>query len=228
MYETIKKQLPELFKLQNQLNDVVHEAWPSQHFKWYRAAMVEAIEAMEHTDWKWWKAQDTDHAQVSLELVDIFHFILSDRAQDSFNKGRSLDSDGTQIEFLASSYARRSVNEDPAQFLPSLERFIYGCSTGSIPVHHFWDMCAAVGLHWPVLRLLFLGKNALNLFRQENGYKTGTYVKIWDGREDNEHLFEIIMTKIEPCWMDAPADQTLTFLRALLSQRYVNEVTRAA
>ena len=32
---------------------------------------------------------------------------------------------------------------------------------------------------------LYLGKNVLNEFRQNNGYKEGDYVKIWNGVEDN-------------------------------------------
>ena len=32
----------------------------------------------------------------------------------------------------------------------------------------------------------------LNNFRQANGYKSGTYIKVWLGREDNEHLFELV------------------------------------
>ena len=32
----------------------------------------------------------------------------------------------------------------------------------------------------------------LNRFRQDHGYKTGGYVKNWDGREDNEVLSEIL------------------------------------
>ena len=30
----------------------------------------------------------------------------------------------------------------------------------------------------------------LNFFRQDQGYKDGSYLKTWDGREDNEHLVE--------------------------------------
>jgi hypothetical protein len=36
-----------------------------------------------------------------------------------------------------------------------------------------------------------VGKNVLNFFRQDHGYKEGTYIKVWGGREDNEHLVEI-------------------------------------
>jgi hypothetical protein len=39
---------------------------------------------------------------------------------------------------------------------------------------------------------IYVGKNVLNMFRQDNGYKEGSYNKIWNGREDNEYLADII------------------------------------
>ena len=47
-------------------------------------------------------------------------------------------------------------------------------------------------LSWGELYSQYVGKNVLNIFRQAYGYKKGTYIKIWDGREDNEHLVDII------------------------------------
>lgn len=37
---------------------------------------------------------------------------------------------------------------------------------------------------------LYLKKNKLNFERQEKGYKTGTYKKVVNGKEDNEKLFK--------------------------------------
>lgn len=43
--------------------------------------------------------------------------------------------------------------------------------------------------------LIYNAKVALNSFRYANGYKTGTYKKVWsDGREDNAHLMDIAAT----------------------------------
>ena len=39
---------------------------------------------------------------------------------------------------------------------------------------------------------LKIQKNVLNFFRQDHGYKDGTYIKEWQGREDNEHLSELL------------------------------------
>jgi hypothetical protein len=66
-------------------------------------------------------------------------------------------------------------------------------------------------LTWNVLYELYIAKNVLNMFRQANGYKDGTYVKIWDGLEDNVILMDII--KDNPA---ASADE----LQRLLQERY--------
>jgi len=39
---------------------------------------------------------------------------------------------------------------------------------------------------------MYVGKNVLNFFRQDHGYKDGSYIKVWQGREDNEHLAELL------------------------------------
>lgn len=47
-------------------------------------------------------------------------------------------------------------------------------------------------MDWMELFKQYVGKNVLNVFRQDHGYKAGSYIKIWDGREDNEHLVEVL------------------------------------
>jgi hypothetical protein len=37
-----------------------------------------------------------------------------------------------------------------------------------------------------------VGKNILNQFRQDHGYKEGSYVKIWNGQEDNVVMQNIL------------------------------------
>ena len=47
-------------------------------------------------------------------------------------------------------------------------------------------------LGWTALYCQYVGKNVLNFFRQDHGYKQGTYQKIWNGQEDNEYLVKIL------------------------------------
>ena len=61
---------------------------------------------------------------------------------------------------------------------------------------------------------LYVGKNVLNDFRQDHGYKTGDYRKLWQGREDNEHLIEALAE------LDCPAAEVPSKLYAALAARY--------
>jgi hypothetical protein len=58
----------------------------------------------------------------------------------------------------------------------------------------FANLMFAVDMSFDELYRHYVGKNVLNFFRQDHGYKAGTYVKVWDGREDNEHLTEVLAT----------------------------------
>ena len=42
----------------------------------------------------------------------------------------------------------------------------------------------------------YIAKNVLNRFRQNNGYKEGTYQKVWNGREDNTVMSEILSSGV--------------------------------
>ena len=56
---------------------------------------------------------------------------------------------------------------------------------------YFWQLLFAAGMTFDDLYKQYVGKNVLNFFRQDHGYKDGSYKKVWQGREDNEHLTEI-------------------------------------
>ena len=57
----------------------------------------------------------------------------------------------------------------------------------------FVEGCNVVNLTFDELYKLYIGKAALNRFRWANDYGS-TYQKVWNGREDNEHLTEILQT----------------------------------
>ena len=69
-------------------------------------------------------------------------------------------------------------------------------------------------MSWLDLYQQYVSKNVLNFFRQDNGYKQGTYRKVWDGREDNEHLVELMAN------LDASALSFQDDLYQALHQRY--------
>src|SRR5512135_2791289 len=70
-------QLLTMLELQDGMNAKVNPDWVAANNNWHRAIQVEGVEAIEHHGWKWWKKQECDMAQLRMELVDIWHFILS-------------------------------------------------------------------------------------------------------------------------------------------------------
>ncbi len=73
----VEQQLAAMAELQDALNVNVHPQWRDQGHAYYRAIWVECAELLDHYGWKWWKHQHTDLEQVKLEIVDIWHFGLS-------------------------------------------------------------------------------------------------------------------------------------------------------
>ena len=67
-----------MLALQANMNAKVDPNWITARYPYLRAVAIEGAEAIEHHGWKWWKKQDKDLSQLQMELVDIWHFILSE------------------------------------------------------------------------------------------------------------------------------------------------------
>jgi len=62
---------------------------------------------------------------------------------------------------------------------------LFGTATVEEWTAQFYRVALQSGLDLDALYRLYVGKNILNRFRQDHGYKEGTYQKIWGGEEDN-------------------------------------------
>lgn len=176
-------QIQQMLELQHQMNTKVHPQWFNQGFAWHRAIWVECAEMLDHFGWKWWKKQDPDTEQVMLELVDILHFGLSMRIDGN-----------TSFEVIAQTLGQQLEQPTLADDFPqTLERLAGAAVTQQIfDAHAFAGCMQQIGLSFDQMFRMYVGKNTLNMFRQNNGYKSGEYIKVWNGREDNEHLMDIL------------------------------------
>ena len=178
----MQNQLKVMLELQNAMNTRVHSEWREQGFEWYRAIWIESAELMDHYGWKWWKHQKPDVEQVKLELIDIFHFGLS-----------ILLVNKTSIESIAEQLSDALKVDESYDFKNSLEAFTaHTLNEKDFSVSLFVRLLKGMEMTFEDLYSGYVSKNVLNFFRQDNGYQEGTYKKIWDGREDNEHLVELI------------------------------------
>ena len=179
----MQQQLETMLEMQNRMNLKVHPEWIDQQFAWYRALWIECGELLEHYGYKWWKKQQPDMPQVHLEIVDIWHFGMS----MLFNGSNSVSEIAAEL--------RDALDQDPLPAMPfreSVEDLASEVLTNRhFCVRRFWRMMKAADMDADELYRAYIGKNVLNFFRQDHGYKEGTYRKIWAGREDNEHLAEL-------------------------------------
>ena len=180
----MKQALVNMLTMQHNMNTRVHENWVQQNFQWYRAAWIECGELIEHYGYKWWKKQDPDLPQVQLEVIDIWHFGLS----ALFCDGKSIEQIATEIDAELNRHQPSGLGVREA----TEELALYLLQTKGFSPSRFWDLMLASGLDFDQLYSAYVGKNVLNFFRQDHGYKEGTYVKNWAGREDNEHLVDLV------------------------------------
>lgn len=173
-----------MLTLQDKMNQKVHPDWVSQRFEWYRAIWIECGELIEHYGYKWWKKQTPDMDQVKLEVIDIWHFGMS----TLFQVDKTIEQIAGDMDEAVAGYQPAGLPVREATEALAADTL----NTKGFSVMLFWDLLHAAGMDFDDLYRQYVGKNVLNFFRQDHGYKEGSYIKLWQGREDNEHLVEIL------------------------------------
>jgi len=179
----MKQKIINMLELQDAMNSKVNEDWRGAGNEWYRAIWMEASEMLDHYGWKWWKKEEPEIMQVKLEVVDIVHFALSIRLEQN----QSLDD---TAELIARDFENLMQAEDIRKSIECLALL-----TLTDQGAHFTFIAGIMkylDMSFDELYEIYVGKNVLNMFRQDNGYKEGNYNKIWNGREDNECLADIM------------------------------------
>lgn len=199
------RQLAAMAEMQDRHNRLVHPRWREQGHEYYRAVWVECAELLDHYGWKWWKRQRGDLAQVKLEIIDIWHFGLSELMRA-----------GELREQLAERLTTALRNAEEQDFRAAVETLACRClATKRFDLAAFADVMRALPITFDELYRGYMAKNVLNAFRQQHGYQDGSYRKRWhDGREDNEHLVEIASR------LNVDADSFIDELYAELTARY--------
>jgi dimeric dUTPase (all-alpha-NTP-PPase superfamily) len=213
------QQLATMLDLQQKMNAKVNPEWINAGYGFMRAAMVESVEAIEHHGWKWWKAQEKDLPQLQMECVDIWHFALShilieyqgDVEASAKVIAQQLSESETALTFDGNIY--EFAQQD---LLNNLELMTGLAAAKRFNVSLFMTIIAQCEMSTDTLFEQYVGKNILNFFRQDHGYKEGTYIKEWAGREDNEHLVDVLTA------LDSTLDNYADAVYEQLSLRYPN------
>ncbi len=205
-------QIETMLTMQDRHNVEVHPVWREQGYAYYRAIWVECAELLDHHGWKWWKQQNLDREQVELEIVDIWHFGMSEliRASSSATDPVLVDSIERGFDALA------PVDAD---FLEAVETLAAAAvDRRAFDLSAFVAAMNALPMSFDALYRIYISKNILNSFRQRHGYREGTYRKLWSGREDNVHLAELLEI------LDASRPSFPDDLDAALNERYASSI----
>ena len=203
-----KTQLVEMLHLQhkNNLNTI-----PEYYYKnipWEEAVVAEAGECLESLSYKWWKSGKVDIDNVKMELVDIWHFLLSQFIIMTYKNGKYSTIDDKLFDQLSEHIVSNltiithnlgfTTNRLVCEVVARSVKYDRPSSITSV----FLDAIESVGMSWDDLVKLYLTKNALNTLRQNHGYKSGTYVKLWkygtDRVEDNYVVVNLVSELTNP------------------------------
>lgn len=202
-----KEMLVQMITLQDQVNSKIDSEWKQTKNPFLRAVYMEIAEAIDHHGWKWWKKQVPNLAAVQMELVDAWHFYLSEMIiRHSDKLSSSLEDTGSEAGHLAEVILLDinqpwSLANESYSLLNLLETLMGTALIGTINIPLFSGTMEAADFSWTDMYKWYIGKNMLNTFRQDNGYKEGTYIKVWnDEREDNDHLTDLLnsYTNMDP------------------------------
>ena len=186
-----------MLSLQAEMNHRIDSDWVAAAYPYLRAVIVEGAEAIEHHGWKWWKKQERDVGQLQMELVDIWHFLLSElllrhHGDHERSLAALMQSVVPKSEDDLISFDGKTCHLAQLDLLNKLELLIGLCASRRVDLILFGSIMADCDMDWLELYRQYVGKNVLNMFRQDHGYKEGNYRKIWSGREDNEFLADIL------------------------------------
>lgn len=213
--------LKEMFQLQEKLNKNTNgKEWKNgltnkgKVINWERAIYLEVAEAIESFPFKHWKSieQQPDWDNLEIELVDIWHFLMSLLLELDFTnyeeikKLFQLGYDKTEVLDINKTWKleeHQKINEVVKELETLMTITLYLNKNKKLLdntnlINVISDLIVAFSsnlryynISYNTLYKKYIGKNVLNQFRQDNGYLEGSYIKVWNGEEDN-----VVMTRL--------------------------------
>lgn len=179
------------------------ESWKdkgaTREFHYLLAASQEMAEFINSYWLPWWSKAERDMVNCRIELVDALHFLLSeaiiqfgDAAVEAISQCYDEAEKAVEMANEISEPTPSDVIElaRMTQMMLNVDSALHG---EPINMTAFFSLCLTIGFPLDKLSALYLGKSTLNKFRQDKGYKQGTYKKKWDGvKEDNYYLSDWI------------------------------------
>jgi len=208
-----QKLILNMLELQDKLNCATNgDDWKNgftktgEEINWGRCIFNEVSEFQNSFQWKHWKDtskikqyQCIDLNNAQIELVDIWHFIMSLILEKGLNE-----------EIIYENIITEMHNKDIDLNILETSELLVNCAillninkaldkdedNNKILINtilrSFFELLEKMNLLFEELYKLYILKNVLNQFRQDHGYKDGSYIKMWNGVEDNEKARQIL------------------------------------
>ena len=180
-----------MVELQHKFNEQTIENYLSKNLDWNSAIIAESGELLDSLGYKWWKKQVPDMDNVKVEAIDLLHFVISeainqfklvtnDYISDTIQEFQDLFNDDNQLKYFY------FISDD------SIQQLISELNFNQKPRFLILKLIfQQLNMTNEDVYIAYIVKNCLNKFRQNNGYKDGTYIKYWNGKEDNVIAYEI-------------------------------------
>lgn len=181
----------ETVEIQKVFNNSVAPGWQldrgQDKYNYWMAILDETVEVLGSKHWKWWKDKNkmnqVDWDNVKVELVDIFHFVLSIAIQHEsqhiiFSQIVNLEMNRLNPDSQKTTTPRI---QDKDFFKNFWDEFLMAVQYKNLPLVavrmvEYWYRAGGTAedlfMHYRI-------KSALNEVRQEFGYGTSTYAKNW-------------------------------------------------
>lgn len=180
--------LEKMVNTQNNLNIVTKgETWSSQNLDWRLAITQESAELTDSFDWKWWKHMIVDTENAKIEIVDIWHFVLSMMIEEDTPLDEMLQ---VKFETLTKS-GESKTNSDTIKHIKNITKVAANNKPALDIADAVLMVAGKIGMSFEDIAKLYFGKAVLNNFRQLHGYSEGSYTKIWNDVEDNVVMQQI-------------------------------------
>jgi len=181
-------------EIQDRLNEHTIENWKQElSNNDFKVAMFdEFAELLNSGSWKWWKkGGECDEWNLKIEAVDIFHFALSTYI---LNKTSNMSDACVFGEWNAEHnyMIDRLGMMDRNVFINRAMSVLTTNDPTSMEL-----LFESLGMSAEEITAIYVAKSELNFIRQDSGYKTGEYVKIVDGVEDNQRMEGVVNAFLE-------------------------------
>jgi dimeric dUTPase (all-alpha-NTP-PPase superfamily) len=203
----------ETVKMQEDMNDSVAPNWKldtqGKQYNYWMAVLDETVEVLNSKHWKWWKNKnkmdDVDWANVQVELIDLFHFILS----------LCIQHESTSILFaqmvnLEINKKQLPQIKDDKFFENFWDTFLMAVQMKNLSILAvYWcEFWYRAGGDAETLFKEYRIKAALNRIRQEFGYGAqNSYIKQWLDKDTGQYVEDnVIAWKISK---DLPLEKNM-------------------